>query len=149
MYFCLRLTVCLHMSTYPIFSSLMMPSDAYPRFFSPILAYPASWHVSVPIVLLFFNSLLLLRFYPTGACPCLTGFSAVQHVSVLRNDFSHTFPNVVSFSLTPFSYKPLLPSKFLLSLCFSYFYVFVPVSRLLSCTLTRRSCYDFWSRCAH
>ena len=31
----------------------MMLSDAYPRFFSPTLAYPAFWHVSVPIVLLF------------------------------------------------------------------------------------------------
>ena len=31
----------------------MMLSGAYPRFLSPTLAYPASWHVSVPIVLLF------------------------------------------------------------------------------------------------
>ena len=38
----------------PYSSSSMMPSDAYPRFFSPTLAYPASWHVSVPIVLLFY-----------------------------------------------------------------------------------------------
>ena len=62
MYTCLRLTVCLYMSTYPI---LFIDHDVLKRvsaFFSPTLAHPASWHVSVPIVLLFFINFLLLRF---------------------------------------------------------------------------------------
>ena len=84
----LRITTLFHFSTLclyyvyiclptPYSSSSMMPSDAYPRFFSPILAYPASWHVSVPIVLLF---LLLISSYfvlPNGACPCLNDSVAV------------------------------------------------------------------------
>ena len=45
---------CIHMSTYPYSLSRMMFFDAYRRLFSPIPAYPASWHVSVPLVLLFF-----------------------------------------------------------------------------------------------
>ena len=77
----------------------MMSSDAYPCFISSTLAYPASWHVSVPKVLLFI-SFLLLRIYLTGTCPCLSWSSAVQHVSVLRYDFLHTFPYVVPFGLT-------------------------------------------------
>ena len=44
---------CIYLPT-PHSSSKMMLSGAYPRLFSPTLAYPASWHVSVPIVLLFF-----------------------------------------------------------------------------------------------
>ena len=106
----------------------MMLSDAYPHFSEPILAYPASWHVSVPLVLLF---LLISSYFvlPTGACPCLTGSLAVQHVSVLRNDFSHTFPYVMSFTLPP-SY-PLIPSLYLLYV----FFVF-------------RSCFQFLGRSA-
>ena len=123
----LRITTLFHFSTLcliyvyiptPYSSSSMMPSDAYPRFISSTLAYPASWLVSVPIVLLFI-SFLLLRINPTGACPCLTEPSAVQHVSVLSNDFSHTFPYVVSFSLTPL--LPLIPSLYLLYVFFFCF----------------------------
>ena len=98
----------------------MMPSDPYPRFFSTTLAYPASWHVSVPIALLF--CLLISSYFvsPTGACPCLTGSLAVQHVSVLRNDFSHTFPIVMSFSLTPF-----IPPNYLIIFAIRvFFFVF-------------------------
>ena len=78
----------------------MMPSDAYLRFFSPTLSYPVSWRVSVPKMLLrFVINFLLLPFYPTGACPCLHEFLAVQHVSVLHVHFLYTFPYVVLFGL--------------------------------------------------
>ena len=125
----------------------MVLFDAYPRLFSPILAYPASWHISVPIVVLF---VLLDSFYPlfTHWCVSSQWSLAVQHVSGLHNHFSPTFPYVVSFSLTPLI--PLIPSIYLLYLCYYCLQVFFPDSRSLSCTLSRSSCYRFfWLCCNH
>ena len=106
MYICLRLTVCLYMSTYPIFFSnhvALRRVSAVPFSYSGLSSFLACFRANSAV---FFINFLLLRFYPTAACPCLTGSSAVQHVSVLRNDFSHTFPYVVSFRLTPFFITP-------------------------------------------
>ena len=136
------------MSTYPIFfinHDALRRVSAFLFSYSGLSSFLACFRANSAVVLLISSDFVL----PTSACPCLTGSLAVQQVSVLRNDFSHTFPYVVSFSLTPF-FIPLIPSLFLLYMCFSYFQVFFPVSRSLSCTVSRRSCYDlFWSCCAH
>ena len=98
--------------------------------YSSLSSFLACFRANNAVVFLLNSSYFVL---PIGACPYLTGSSAVQHVSVLRNDFSHTFPYVVSLNL-PLFYIPLIPSLFLLYLCFSCFYVSFPVSRSLSCT---------------
>ena len=90
------------MSTYPIF---FITHDALRRVSaflfsnSGLSSFLACFRAKSSVVFLLNSSYFLL---PTGAYPCLTGSSAVQHVSVLRNDFSHTFSYVMSFSLTPF-----------------------------------------------
>ena len=144
----LRLTVRLYMSTYPIFfitHDALRRVSAFLFSYSGLSSFVACFHANSAVVFLLNSSYFVLL---TGACPCLTGSLAVQHVSVLCNDFSHTFPHVMSFSLTPF-----LPhnSLFIFAIrVFFCFQVFFPVFRSLSCSFTRRSCYHFfWSRCAH
>ena len=89
------------MSNYPIF---FINHDAPRRVsaflfsYSGLSSFLACFRANSAVVLIISSYFVL----PTCACPCLTGSLAVQHFSVLRNDFSHTFPYVMSFSLTPF-----------------------------------------------
>ena len=123
----------------------MMLSDAYPRLFSHILAYPASWHVSVPIVLLFSE-------FP------LTSFLPHWYVSVpelvlgspTRFRVALCLFTYVSVCCAFWSYSPSYPypSPYFCSTCFFVFKVFVPVFRSLSCTVSCRSRHHFfWSCC--
>ena len=53
-YICIRLTACIYMYLLiPYSSPIMMLFDAHSSLFSPTMDYPASWYVSVPLVLLF------------------------------------------------------------------------------------------------
>ena len=107
------------MSTYPIF---FINHDALRRVFTFLFSYSglpsflACFRANSAVFFLIISSYFVL---PTGSCPCLIGSLAVQQVSVLRNDFSHTFPYVVSFGLNP------LPSPQIISIIFTTFLFFL------------------------
>ena len=101
----------------PYSSSSMMLPDAYPHLFSLILVYPASWHVSVPIVLLCFTRFLLPPFHP------LVRVSAVVIGSSTRFRVVHSLFTYVSVCnvLQPHSFHTPQSVHYICYACVSLF----------------------------